>query len=60
MEPLWRAPLREAAFDVVGLGQCSIDHVAVLDGFPPYAGKVAMKSYRRLPGGQIAIALFVF
>jgi sulfofructose kinase len=57
MEPLWPAPLRRAPFDVVGVGQCSIDHVAVLDGFPPYAGKVAMKSYRRLPGGQIATAL---
>jgi sugar/nucleoside kinase (ribokinase family) len=42
---------------VVGIGQCSIDHVAVVDGFPPYAGKVAMQSYRRLPGGQIATAL---
>lgn len=42
---------------MVGLGQCSIDHVAVVDGFPPYAGKIAMTSYRRLPGGQIATAL---
>jgi sulfofructose kinase len=42
---------------VVGLGQCSIDHVALVDGFPPYAGKVAMQGYQRLPGGQIATAL---
>jgi sugar/nucleoside kinase (ribokinase family) len=42
---------------VVGLGQCSIDHVALVDGFPPFAGKVAMRGYRRLPGGQIATAL---
>jgi len=57
MGPLWPAPLRRAAFDVVGVGQCSIDHVAVLEGFPPYAGKVQIQSYRRLPGGQIATAL---
>lgn len=57
MDPLWPGARRDAPFDVVGVGQCSIDHVAVLDGFPPYAGKVAMKSYRRLPGGQIATAL---
>jgi sugar/nucleoside kinase (ribokinase family) len=41
----------------VGLGQCSIDHVAVVAGFPPFAGKIAMRGYRRLPGGQIATAL---
>lgn len=57
MAPLWPAPLREAPFDVVGLGQCSIDHVAVVDDFPRYAGKVAMRAYQRLAGGQIATAL---
>jgi sulfofructose kinase len=56
-EPLLAGPPRRAPFDVVGLGQCSLDHVALLDGFPPYAGKVALRGYRRLPGGQIATAL---
>lgn len=55
--PLLPRAARAAPFDVVGLGQCSIDHVAIVDGFPPYAGKVAMREYRRLPGGQIATAL---
>ena len=57
MTALWAKPPRSAPFDVVGVGQCSIDHVAVLDGYPPYAGKAAIQSYRRLPGGQIATAL---
>jgi sugar/nucleoside kinase (ribokinase family) len=57
VEPLFREAPRGAAFDVVGLGQCSIDHVALVAAFPPYAGKVAMRGYRRLPGGQIATAL---
>jgi len=56
-QPLLPATRSGAAFDVVGLGQCSIDHVAVVDGFPPFAGKVAMRRYLRLPGGQIATAL---
>jgi sulfofructose kinase len=55
--PLLAGAPRAAPFDVVGLGQCSIDHVAIVDGFPPYAGKVAMREYLRLPGGQIATAL---
>jgi sulfofructose kinase len=55
--PLLPGAPRAAPFDVVGLGQCSIDHVAIVDGFPPYAGKVAMQRYLRLPGGQIATAL---
>jgi sulfofructose kinase len=57
VEPLFRESARAAAFDVVGLGQCSIDHVALVAGFPPFAGKVPMRGYRRLPGGQIATAL---
>jgi sulfofructose kinase len=56
-DPLLPGAPRAAPFDVVGLGQCSIDHVAIVDGFPPYAGKVAMQQYLRLPGGQIATAL---
>lgn len=56
-DPLLPGAMRRAPFDVVGLGQCSIDHVAVVDGFPPFAGKVAMQRYLRLPGGQIATAL---
>jgi sulfofructose kinase len=55
--PLLPGAPRATPFDVVGLGQCSIDHVAIVDGFPPYAGKVAMREYLRLPGGQIATAL---
>jgi len=44
-------------FDLVGIGQCSIDHVCRVDGIPAVGGKAAMLGYELLPGGQIATAL---
>ncbi len=57
-EPVWREASAEGArFDVVGLGQCSLDHVLEVDGPPPFGGKERARDYARLPGGQIATAL---
>jgi sugar/nucleoside kinase (ribokinase family) len=44
-------------FDLVGIGQCSIDYVCRVDGIPAVGGKAAMLGYALLPGGQIATAL---
>ena len=43
-------------FDLVGIGQCSIDHVCRVDGIPPLGGKDVMLGYELLPGGQVATA----
>lgn len=43
--------------DLLGIGQCSIDHVCTVEGLPPIGGKEAMLAYEVLPGGQIATAL---
>jgi sugar/nucleoside kinase (ribokinase family) len=46
-----------ADFDLVGVGQCSIDHVCRVDGIPAVGGKAAMLGYELLPGGQVATAM---
>ncbi len=56
-EPVWRDPGDGADWDVVGLGQSSLDHVVEVDGLPPFGGKERALGYARLPGGQIATAL---
>jgi sugar/nucleoside kinase (ribokinase family) len=43
-------------FDLVGIGQCSIDHVCRVDGIPPLGGKDEVLGYELLPGGQVATA----
>ncbi|MBW2313421.1 MAG: carbohydrate kinase family protein [Deltaproteobacteria bacterium] len=57
--PLWPAAAREdARFDVVGLGECALDHVGTLaDGLPKFAGKVPLVGYEQMPGGQVATAM---
>jgi sugar/nucleoside kinase (ribokinase family) len=50
-----RAGARE--IDLLGLGQCSIDHVCTVEGLPRFAGKESMLAYELLPGGQVATAL---
>ena len=57
MTPLWPQPLPDAPFDVVGLGECSVDHVALLDGWPAPGDKRRILTYARFPGGTIATAL---
>lgn len=46
-----------AALDVLGIGQCSIDHVCTVDGLPQPGGKASMLGYDVMPGGQIATAM---
>jgi sulfofructose kinase len=55
MEALWRAD-GDADFDVLALGQNSLDRVAVVDRLPAFGGKLAAREYHELPGGQIATA----
>lgn len=45
------------ALDVLGIGQCSIDHVCTVEGLPRLGGKQGMLAYEVLPGGQVATAL---
>lgn len=55
--PLWRFTGAPRPFDVVGVGQCSLDTVAVIEGLPRFAGKERILEATRLPGGQVATAL---
>src|SRR5260370_37591603 len=49
---------REAAsFDVVGLGECSMDEVWLVDGLPAAGSKVRAVRRERLGGGQVATAM---
>lgn len=44
-------------FDVVGLGQNSVDLLAVLNSFPRSNTKHRIEKFARLPGGQVASAM---
>lgn len=55
--PLWRERPGPFALDLIGFGQCSVDHVCLVDGLPPIGGKRAMAGYAVQPGGQIATAV---
>jgi sugar/nucleoside kinase (ribokinase family) len=55
--PLWPGSSHHKPVDVVGLGQCSLDHVCLVDGLPQFTGKDRILDYTRLPGGQVATAL---
>jgi len=55
--PVWPGSSGTKPIDVVGLGQCSLDHVCLVDGLPRFAGKDRILDYMRLPGGQVATAL---
>jgi len=56
-EPRVGPDRRAARVDVVGLGQCSLDHVCLVEGLPRFSGKERILDHRRLPGGQVATAL---
>lgn len=45
------------AFDLLGLGQVSLDRLGVVDRLPAPGGKAALREEHSLPGGQIATAL---
>jgi sulfofructose kinase len=55
--PLWPGVRAGCPLDVVGVGECSLDHVALVDGLPPLGGKRRIQEYVQLPGGQVATAL---
>ncbi len=58
--PLWPSlrSREDAACDVVGVGECAIDHVGTLEGgLPDFAGKRPLAGYQRMPGGQVATTL---
>src|SRR4051812_7223536 len=48
---------QDARWDVVGVGECSVDEVWVLPGRIPVGGKGRATTKERLGGGQIAPAL---
>lgn len=50
-------PAGARPFDVVGLGQNSVDLVAVVSGFPRSNTKHRLERFVRLPGGQVATAM---
>ena len=42
----------------MGVGECCLDHVGLLDdGLPAFAGKLPLSGYHAMPGGQVATAL---
>jgi sugar/nucleoside kinase (ribokinase family) len=56
--PLWRERRDGACeVDLLGIGQCSVDHVCTVEGLPRLGGKQGMLAYEVLPGGQVATAL---
>jgi sugar/nucleoside kinase (ribokinase family) len=56
-ESLWQERTTPREVDLVGLGQSSIDHVALVEGLPAFATKEPLLAYERLPGGQVATAI---
>ncbi len=50
-------PPRDRPFDVVGLGENSVDQIAVLERYPAPGGKVRILHQERQGGGQVATAM---
>ncbi len=55
--PFALLPAASRAFDVVGLGQNSVDQLAVVAEFPRSNTKHRIERFARLPGGQVASAM---
>src|SRR5918995_5414440 len=55
--PLIVPATRERSCDVVGLGQNSVDLVAMLREFPTSNSKQQIARFARFPGGQVASAM---
>jgi sugar/nucleoside kinase (ribokinase family) len=53
---LWSEWRGTGRVDVVGVGQCAIDQVVVVDGPPEFTGKKRVVELTQGPGGQIATA----
>lgn len=54
--PLLTSPREGKRFDVVGLGEISIDTVARIDRWPAVGHKQAIVALEEMPGGQLATA----
>lgn len=55
--PLWPRPLPPRPVDIVGIGETSLDQLAVVDAFPRGGAKVAALEVVERAGGQVATAL---
>jgi sulfofructose kinase len=55
--PLIVPPVQDRSCDVVGLGQNSVDLVAMLREFPTSNSKQQIERFARFPGGQVASAM---
>ncbi len=44
-------------FDVIGIGENSVDTVLTVSGYPPCGGKARITSEAKYPGGQVATAM---
>ena len=55
--PFALAPAGARPFDVIGLGQNSVDQLAVVAEFPRSNTKHRIEQFARLPGGQVASAM---
>jgi len=44
-------------FDLLGVGECSLDTQLLVDALPPPGGKGRVLEWRELPGGQVATAV---
>jgi len=49
-------PSEQCEYDVVGLGQNSVDHLCLVREYPPVGSKTDAEGYHLLPGGQVATA----
>jgi sugar/nucleoside kinase (ribokinase family) len=47
----------KSRFDVLGVGEISVDEVLVLDEVPEWGGKAEAQRWERLGGGQVATAM---
>jgi sugar/nucleoside kinase (ribokinase family) len=50
------APRPARRFDVLGVGECSLDTWLEVEALPAPGGKAAVSDWRELPGGQVATA----
>ena len=55
--PFALAPAASRPFDVIGLGQNSVDQLAVIAELPRSNSKHRIEKFARLPGGQVASAM---
>jgi sugar/nucleoside kinase (ribokinase family) len=53
-KPLWSEWQGTHRVDVVGLGQCALDQVLLIDGTPEFTGKKRIADLMEFTGGQIA------